>query len=478
MTRPARATVLRRRRRPRSPRAPSARRPSPRRPRSQPVVVESRALPPERTRTEEQAREEIERTPGGVAIVPQKADRGVARARTCKDVLDFVPGVLIRPRFGAADESQLSIRGSGLRNNFHLRGINVLIDGFPYGNADGFSDFESLELLTTKRIEVYKGANALRFGGNTLGGAINLVTKTGYDAGLFEMPQRGRLVRLLQELPRHRPGVRARSTSTSSFSDTELHGYRDHSRADAPPRLRHRSATGCPAAPRVRFDLGYVRNEEQLPGALTRQEFEHEPASSRTRRRRFAQGGAQLRLHARRPHRCARRSARTRRSSGRPSSTTRTSTTRCPSRSSTRRPTAGAPSCATSGPRRSSAAATASPSGFQYFGTRQTDAQFAERQRQPRRHDQEPGQPRQQPRASTPRSSSTSSPAVTLVAGGRAAVRVRAVRDRSWSTATSRTRRGLLRRSRPSSASSGASRRPCRSSATRATPTSRRCCSS
>jgi len=43
------------------------------------------------------------------------------RAANLKDVLDFVPGVMIRPRFGAADESQLSIRGSGLRNNFHLR---------------------------------------------------------------------------------------------------------------------------------------------------------------------------------------------------------------------------------------------------------------------------------------------------------------------------------------------------------------------
>jgi iron complex outermembrane receptor protein len=54
-----------------------------------------------------------------------------------QDVLDFVPGVLIRPRFGAADESQLSIRGSGLRNNFHLRGVNVLLDGFPYGRLFG-----------------------------------------------------------------------------------------------------------------------------------------------------------------------------------------------------------------------------------------------------------------------------------------------------------------------------------------------------
>jgi outer membrane receptor protein involved in Fe transport len=84
--------------------------------------------------------------------------------------------------FGAADESQISIRGSGLRNNFHARGVNLLVNGMPYRNADGFTDFESLELLNTESIEVYKGGNALRYGGATLGGAINLETKTGYTA--------------------------------------------------------------------------------------------------------------------------------------------------------------------------------------------------------------------------------------------------------------------------------------------------------
>jgi iron complex outermembrane receptor protein len=119
---------------------------------------------PDRLRNEEGARREVERVPGGAQVVGSKEIEG-SRGANLKDALDFVPGVLIRPRFGAADESQLSIRGSGLRNNFHLRGVNVLIDGFTYGNADGFSDFEALELLSTKYIEVYKGADALRFGG-------------------------------------------------------------------------------------------------------------------------------------------------------------------------------------------------------------------------------------------------------------------------------------------------------------------------
>jgi len=127
-----------------------------------PVVVEAERGTEERTYSEKKARQEIQRTPGGVALIGSQEIKE-SRATALQDVLDFVPGVMIRPRFGnVADESQISIRGSGLRNNFHLRGLTFLIDGFPITNADGFGDFEALELLAAKRLEVYKGANALR----------------------------------------------------------------------------------------------------------------------------------------------------------------------------------------------------------------------------------------------------------------------------------------------------------------------------
>src|SRR5918911_402275 len=124
------------------------------------------------------------RVPGAVALVAPEELRATREANL-KDALRFTPGVYVQPRFGAADESQISIRGSGLRNNFHARGVNLLVNGMPYRNADGFTDFESLELLTTEAIEVYKGANALRYGGSTMGGAISLDTKTGYTAQPF-----------------------------------------------------------------------------------------------------------------------------------------------------------------------------------------------------------------------------------------------------------------------------------------------------
>jgi iron complex outermembrane recepter protein len=239
-----------------------------------PVRVEGERVPDERTESPERAREELERTPGGVGFVGQTAIEET-RAANLKDAIEWVPGVMIRSRFGAADESQLSIRGSGLRNNFHLRGVNVLIDGFPYGNADGFSDFEALELLTTKRIEIYKGANALRFGGNTLGGAINLVTKTGADAGFVESRLEGGSFGFFKAYL-GTGQVYGPFDMYLGATDTELDGFRDHSDQ---VRRRFYSTFGYrfSGGATLRFDLSLVRSEENLPGALTRQEMDANP---------------------------------------------------------------------------------------------------------------------------------------------------------------------------------------------------------
>ncbi|MEO8046485.1 MAG: Plug domain-containing protein [Nitrospirota bacterium] len=117
-------------------------------------------------------KKEFARRPGSNILIEEK-QIVQSRALNLQDVLQFAPGVRFQSRTGA-DEGQFSIRGTSLRNNFHHRGINILINGIYFGDADGFSDFESIDLLAYERIEVYKGANALRYGGNTIGGAINL----------------------------------------------------------------------------------------------------------------------------------------------------------------------------------------------------------------------------------------------------------------------------------------------------------------
>ena len=241
-----------------------------------PLVVEEARLSDERTRSTAEAERELARIPGGVALVPEERIRE-ARAANLEDVLEFVPGVLVRSRFGA-DESQISIRGSGLRNNFHLRGLNVLIDGFPYGNADGFSDFESLELLAAKRVEVHKGANALRFGANSLGGAINLVTKTGADAGAVEIRNEGGSFGYYKGYLATGQ-VHGPYDLYAAFADTELEGFRDHSQQT---RRRFYTSLGHTAGggTTTRLDLSYVRNEEELPGALTLAELADDPTQA------------------------------------------------------------------------------------------------------------------------------------------------------------------------------------------------------
>ena len=265
-----------------------------------PVVVETPRLVPERTQTEEQAREEIERVPGSTGLVPQR-EIEQSRAANLKDVLDFTPGLLIRSRFGAADESQLSIRGSGLRNNFHLRGTNVLIDGFVYGQADGFSDFESLELSATKRIEVYKGANALRYGGFTLGGAVNLVTKTGYDEGLLGLRSEfGSFGFSKQHAATGQ--VYGLFDLYASYTDVRLQGFREHS-DQIRNRLYSTFGWDVGGGTTVRLDFGYVHSDENLPGALTRAELERDPrqadpantATRAARRYDFARGALTVR---------------------------------------------------------------------------------------------------------------------------------------------------------------------------------------
>jgi iron complex outermembrane receptor protein len=215
----------------------------------------------------------LQRTPGGIAEVPQ-AELRRSRAGHLKDVLQFTPGVLAQSRFGA-DETQLSIRGSGLRNNFHMRGLNLLINGLPYMEADGFTDFESIELLTTQRIEVWKGANAVQYGGNSSGGAINFVTYTGSTASPFELAtQAGSFGYFKGQLASG--GVRGPLDYYVSATSVALDGYREHSRQE---RERVFGNLGWSLDPRtdLKLDLLYAHVVERLPGALTKAQLRDDP---------------------------------------------------------------------------------------------------------------------------------------------------------------------------------------------------------
>lgn len=126
-----------------------------------------------------EARERLSRTPGAVSVVSNEAHED--RASTgLTDILRDVPGVLAQRRYG--EESRFSIRGSGIDQSYHQRGVLFAQDGVPFADADGFADFQKIDPLTARYVEVYRGGNALRFGGAQLGGALNFITPTGRTA--------------------------------------------------------------------------------------------------------------------------------------------------------------------------------------------------------------------------------------------------------------------------------------------------------
>jgi iron complex outermembrane recepter protein len=104
----------------------------------------------------------------------------LSRGSYLSDYLRFVPGVLITAAQGSED-TQISIRGSGNLDNATIAGTELVVDGIPINQGDGETYLQDLDLNSVKFVEVYRGADAFRFGGIVLGGSINFITYTGRD---------------------------------------------------------------------------------------------------------------------------------------------------------------------------------------------------------------------------------------------------------------------------------------------------------
>ena len=301
----------------------------------------ARVLPPERTRTEQEAREEIQRIPGAVRPRRRGADRRVARgqpqgrARLRAGRAD--PAALRRrrrepaldPRLGPAQQlpparHQRPDRRLPLRQRRRLQRLRVAraadhqahrgLSRAPTRSASAATRWAAPS-TSSPRPATTPASSRCRSEGGSFGFFKNYLG-TGQVYGPLD---------LYVGLQRHRA---ARATATTP------------SRSGAAPTAP--SATALPGGTTLRFDLGFVAQQGAAAGrahpAGVRPATRSEPnpasvAFAQEARNYDYTRGAFTAAHA------ARRQPG--RSSGRPSSTTRTSTTRCPSPSSTTRPTAG-----------------------------------------------------------------------------------------------------------------------------------------
>ncbi|HRJ61102.1 MAG TPA: TonB-dependent receptor [Azospirillaceae bacterium] len=133
--------------------------------------------------TLEQARDELKKVPGGTAVVDGETVKEGA-VRGAADLFGFVPGLVVQEASSLVNgATRLMMRGSAINSGASpIRGVKVLQDGIPLTMASGLTDTEAVNPWWAERVEVYKGANALQWGASNLGGAINIVTPTGYSA--------------------------------------------------------------------------------------------------------------------------------------------------------------------------------------------------------------------------------------------------------------------------------------------------------
>jgi iron complex outermembrane receptor protein len=216
---------------------------------------------------------ELRQIAGGANVIDAESYK-TGRASTLSDALGFSPGVYVQSRYGS-EEARLSIRGSGIQRTFHLRGIQVMQDGVPINQADGGGDFQSIEPLAARYIEVYRGANALQYGSSTLGGAVNFVTPTGYDApGVQARAELGSFdyARLQGSLA----GVSGALDYFLSVSHFSQEGFRDHAEQD---NNRLFGNVGYRISPdlETRFYFSVVDTDSELPGSLTQAQLKENP---------------------------------------------------------------------------------------------------------------------------------------------------------------------------------------------------------
>ncbi|MNR90285.1 ferrichrome outer membrane transporter [compost metagenome] len=235
------------------------------------VVVKGKALS-----GEAKAKLKLKEVSGATNFISSE-DAERRSVRTSQDILAYQPGVFAQAASGGGDGIKISIRGSAINRgggNSFRTGTYFLFDGLPVSGPGG-TPYELFEPLGLEYTEVLRGANAFDYGANTLGGAINYVTKTGRNAAPFAVHVEG------GSFGYHKvqlSGGKAIGPLDYYFSITEASrdGYQAQSRSSSNGVAAN---IGYQINPDVetRFYLRYRETKNQSPGNLKRSEIDANP---------------------------------------------------------------------------------------------------------------------------------------------------------------------------------------------------------
>lgn len=249
-------------------------------------AARARALNPVVTTATRDARE-LRKLPVSVTVIDT-----TTLARTSQvsltEALRTVPGVIAGNLFGG-DDVRLSIRGSGARGGFGVRGIGILLDGVPITEPDGQTRLDQLDLGAARSIEIVRGPGSAMYGGTASGGVVNVITRSGRELQGVSVRMTGGGFGFdsvnLRKVDVSAGGARGAFDAYLQASGTRMVGMRVQNKNDmnrANLRVnwtRQENAAPAPAATatRVGLDVSYSDLDMQIPGSLTDASWRNEP---------------------------------------------------------------------------------------------------------------------------------------------------------------------------------------------------------
>lgn len=117
-------------------------------------------------------------SPAAIQAVGREVIEAAGPQVNLSESLNRVPGITVLNRQNYAQDLQLSIRGSGSRSPFGIRGSRLIVDGIPATMPDGQGQASTISLPSAARIEVLRGPLAQLYG-NSSAGVVQVFTADG-----------------------------------------------------------------------------------------------------------------------------------------------------------------------------------------------------------------------------------------------------------------------------------------------------------
>ena len=224
----------------------------------------------------EAAQNALNEVPGASNLIDMaRVENG--RTASNADVLAYQPGVYAQS--AGNDGAKVSVRGSGINRapSAHGSGLYVMFDGLPLTGPGG-TPYELFEPLWLSRAEVLRGANGFDTGSLALGGSINYVTHTGYDAAPLQV-----------RYETGSYGYQKRQISSGqvlgdldyyvALTDSDTDGYQHHTAGSSKGIAAN---VGYRFSPQLetRFYLRYRETDNELAGRVTKDNIKHHPRAA------------------------------------------------------------------------------------------------------------------------------------------------------------------------------------------------------